>query len=576
VSHQGRFILYTVLYSTVRLYVVCRMGVLLAAGTAVIGAAEPAPDHPMGPRAFLGVSALPLLLAVLLRLSSAAAAAVGNGAVANLDALTVEALSARPPTPAEDHKTQLWRSVGESRRWHRQLGGAVPLFDGVWDTIAEQATVVDPFAKGITHPSIRYSHTAVVWRDTMVITHGYQYNRLSTPAGPAWLHDTWGFSLSKHTWTMLNDGKGKAPSPRYGHTSFVYRDLMYFFGGDDGDHVASPTNYRTKHYNDFWRFDLARNTWDEVPGRGGGEPWPPPRSLHTSGLVGNTFVIYGGLGLGDTWGYDLGTGKWREFVAPANPGIRYAASYAADASHMYIFGGSREGGAPFDDFWRFELASGQWTELSPAPKQRPREVAERRWPPGRSYGSALASSNPVTGQPMLALFGGANCSRGCTCLGDTWVYDIAAQRFSLVNVPAEPITRYRQTMVERSGKLYVFGGESYKPYMYHNSVIELPLTEHRGPSGVPMLRGGPPPSRAATAVDAAAPKTGSPPPPPPPPSRPAPAAKDGVAAAQRWTAATPDTPAALAAEPATGSTSTTALVFMLVFAVVLYRRYARR
>jgi len=358
---------------------------------------------------------------------------------------------------------------------------AEPLYDGSWETVAEQRTIPDPYAEGIPQPSVRYSSTTVPWRDLFVATHGYFYNRNVKPASPAWLRDTWAFSYVTHRWNLLNDGKGVAPSPRYGHTAFVHDDAMYFFGGDDGDHVASPTNYRSHHFNDLWRFDLLTKVWAEVP-RPEGAPWPAPRSLHAGGLVGDEYLVFGGLGRNDTWGFNLRTRAWREFRPPTGPGIRYASSYAAAAGRLFVFGGARRGGHPYDDLWSFDPAKGAWSPLAPPKAERAKQVAAHSWPAGRSYGSLNTYLNPVSSAPSLALFGGANCSRGCKCKGDTWLWDLAAQQFTLVQVEkgTEPVPRYRQSLSEYKGSIYVFGGESYKPYMYHNSVSKLTLSAHGG------------------------------------------------------------------------------------------------
>jgi hypothetical protein len=58
-----------------------------------------------------------------------------------------------------------------------------------------------------------------------------------------------------------------------------------------------------------------------------------------------------------------------------------------------------------------------------------------------------------------------------------------------VNVESgtEPVPRYRQSLSDHKGNLYVFGGESYKPYMYHNSVSKMTLAAHNPAGGA--LRG---------------------------------------------------------------------------------------
>jgi hypothetical protein len=80
----------------------------------------------------------------------------------------------------------------------------------------------------------------------------------------------------------------------------------------------------------------------------------------------------------------------------------------------------------------------------------------------------------------LLLYGGALCIPGCTCHGDTWTFDIGTGQWTEHNAtgdPDVPIHRYRQSLVLNApeGALYLFGGESYKPYMYHNAVNRLQL-----------------------------------------------------------------------------------------------------
>ncbi len=348
-----------------------------------------------------------------------------------------------------------WQPLALAAEGRRALaeGTAATLFDGTWETVGRQVTIPDPYKAGIKQPSVRYSSSTVPWGDKMIMTHGYFYNRNPKPSRPAWLHDTWSFSYTSNEWTMLNDGKGVAPSPRYGHVVCVHDDNMYFFGGDDGDHVRSPSNYRSNHFNDLWKFDLKAKTWSQVTPSDSGSPWPAPRSLHSGGLIGDEFVIFGGLGRNDTWGFNLRTQVWREFHPATGPGIRYAQSYATAAGKLFVFGGARRGGKPYDDFWVFDPAvkNGEWRDLSPAPKQRSKQVKLKSWPPGRSYGSLNTFQNPVASKPSLALFGGANCTRGCKCKGDTWLWDLQANAFTLVAVEegTEPVPRcellsYRQ------------------------------------------------------------------------------------------------------------------------------------
>ena len=73
-------------------------------------------------------------------------------------------------------------------------------------------------------------------------------------------------------------------------------------------------------------------------------------------------------------------------------------------------------------------------------------------------------------------------TRSCVCFGDVWRYRVNADGSRNENtvwekqaVEAEPITRYKQTVVVINHTMYSFGGESYQPYMYHNGVMQLAL-----------------------------------------------------------------------------------------------------
>ena len=56
------------------------------------------------------------------------------------------------------------------------------------------------------------------------------------------------------------------------------------------------------------------------------------------------------------------------------------------------------------------------------------------------------------------------------CYGDTWAFDADRAAWSRLNATNAPIHRYCQSLVRdaETGVVYLFGGESYKPYMYHN------------------------------------------------------------------------------------------------------------
>jgi hypothetical protein len=107
---------------------------------------------------------------------------------------------------------------------------------------------------------------------------------------------------------------------------------------------------------------------------------------------------------------------------------------------------------------------------------------------GRTYASLLFASSldwAAASGPALILFAGANCRGRCICFNDVAVFPLAPafgkeeQRWHTLDVPGtQPITRYKQSAVLLGSTLYTFGGESYQPYMYHNSIETLQLALH--------------------------------------------------------------------------------------------------
>ncbi len=112
----------------------------------------------------------------------------------------------------------------------------------------------------------------------------------------------------------------------------------------------------------------------------------------------------------------------------------------------------------------------------------------------RTYASLLLMPASVAPAPTLGggqsadllLFAGAHCVGSCKCFGDVSRFNVSSRTWTEISVPEGTlIGRYKQGTVAYRGALYTFGGESYSPYMYHNSVQRLPLfpaAHARGPS----------------------------------------------------------------------------------------------
>lgn len=346
---------------------------------------------------------------------------------------------------------------------------------GDWKIISSQHDNSDP-----TRPRTRYSHSASLVESRMIVTHGYFYDH--SGKGPQWLDDTFSFDLESKSWEKLCGGSKDgqvAPSPRMSHSALYYGDRFLLFGGDDGSHKdKSQSGYKGNYLNDLWELDVHSGQWSELTHRVADGITPKVGFAHHSavGIGGNSMVVFGGLRQDEMWQYQYDSNAWVQIQIESgpNPGKRHGhgATASPDNTGFYIFGGycfeddlneyqTKVG--PLDDLWYFDLDTKIWT------------ILESSHPSGgRTYGSlAVFSPSIQPNSHHLMLFAGANCRGSCKCFGDTWTYSLETHTWEMVAVDKEPITRYKQSLVLYKSAIYTFGGESYQPYMYHNSVTKL-------------------------------------------------------------------------------------------------------
>ncbi len=128
------------------------------------------------------------------------------------------------------------------------------------------------------------------------------------------LNDTWKFSISTKTWTLVNDDEKETntPSGRRGTTTWVDKNgNFWLFGG------AS----RSAYLNDLWKYDSKNTTWTFI---GSAEDrntstHPPARTLSKGWTDNeNNLWLFGGKGyessnakpLNSVWKYSLADKAW--------------------------------------------------------------------------------------------------------------------------------------------------------------------------------------------------------------------------------------------------------------------------
>lgn len=86
-------------------------------------------------------------------------------------------------------------------------------------------------------------------------------------------------------WKRLGDNSPTKPKVRASHSTAFYQGKLYIFGGMDEDNSK---------FCDLWELDLATETYKEIQ-LPDGSPMPNPRSGHSSTIFKNKMYIFGGI-----------------------------------------------------------------------------------------------------------------------------------------------------------------------------------------------------------------------------------------------------------------------------------------
>eukprot|EP00898_Chlorokybus_atmophyticus_P009061 jgi/Chlat1/9156/Chrsp97S08403 len=217
-------------------------------------------------------------------------------------------------------------------------------------------------------PDERTYHTAVARSGRVYIFGGFP----SFPSFAKWTLGAGGGDMAKNDmyvydfetskWGRIT-GTGDVPSGRHGHTTVVYNDKMYLFGG----YFAGSST------NELHVFNFETSQWTALKPEGA---LPPPRWRHSAVLYNSCMYIFGGntrssdsKNMADLYCYDIEQNSWRQVVCEGDaPAARHDHSAAVIGHWMYVFGGN-DGGRkdvhPVNDLHAFCFGSGMWHAVQP-------------------------------------------------------------------------------------------------------------------------------------------------------------------------------------------------------------------
>jgi N-acetylneuraminic acid mutarotase len=192
---------------------------------------------------------------------------------------------------------------------------------------------------GEVPPTPRHSHSSVVYEDSMYIFGGYDGH---------YKNDFHRFNFITNTWTNIKDSRGHEPTPRYRTACTVINDGLYLFGGHDG----------AKQLNDFFTFNFKTQEWSQINYERASEP--SPRDSHILLSFENSILLFGGSSgnaRSDFFEYRIEEGRWHnyEHAKGTRPSCRFCHVGIVIKKRLYVFGGY-DGENRLNDFHYFVLA----------------------------------------------------------------------------------------------------------------------------------------------------------------------------------------------------------------------------
>jgi N-acetylneuraminic acid mutarotase len=187
-------------------------------------------------------------------------------------------------------------------------------------------------------PGARDGHTAVAIADKMYIFGGYEEltERFS--------NDIYCLDLQTYVWSYVK-ASGTPPSWRDFHSAVAYGNRMYVFGGRS-DRSGPNHSQQELYCNVIMYFDVATNAWVTPDTRG---LRPTGRRSHSSFVYSDNIYVFGGYNgvervhYNDLYKFDPKTSQWSlmEVHGRRRPCARRRQCCCVVADRLYLFGGTR-------------------------------------------------------------------------------------------------------------------------------------------------------------------------------------------------------------------------------------------
>jgi concanavalin A-like lectin/glucanase superfamily protein/galactose oxidase-like protein len=250
-----------------------------------------------------------------------------------------------------------------------------------------------------------------------------------------------------------------APPPRTTHPTVALGGRrMWIFGGETRDTDLGPM----RNTDDTWVLDMGTAGWERVPTSAA----PSPR-CHVPAAYSpdhDLVLLQGGwkndvtptTTYGDTWVYHVAQRRWEQRFPHgiAGPGgSDFGLVYVPSLRQFLLFTSSRA--------LLYDPVADMWTQRPP-----PTAVTESGQPTTYPFpGSAMCALDPRTDE--VVIFGGHYGPTATVFTDKTVIYDIATNRFTVLDPSVRPSARVRSGFAydPRRGYFVLFGGvqDQYSP-----------------------------------------------------------------------------------------------------------------
>ena len=300
--------------------------------------------------------------------------------------------------------------------------------------------------KGSEHPSKRWGHSVVLYKNSMIIFGGRHSQRI--------LSNIYSLDFNTLSWTKI-EPSGNSPPARDSHSAIIYNEVdMIIFGG----------NGTAGKLNDSWNFNFTDKKWSKISGSG---KKPSPRDGHLTSLIYDKYMmVYAGLNnednvIHDIYLFDVQNRIWYECEIEGVPiQNKDGQSCCKVGNTMYLFGGQ----GPEDDEYSNDLFTLKFeipeSLNDPKNTKMPKAIISCVEINNNNIRPKVRASQTCVAykDQYLIIIGGEGKAQ--LLLNDIWIFDLKTKTYSEVGLVGEQKIdgRFCHSCLINEDIVYLYGG----------------------------------------------------------------------------------------------------------------------